>query len=53
MIIRDNIQFYRKSTRKSTSSQAIVDHGEGIFEHPRSHAIILDKGYIVIRDLVR
>ena len=52
-IMRDNIQFYRKSTRKSPTSQAIVDHGESVFEYTRSHAIILDKGYVGIGDLVR
>ena len=52
-IMRDNIKFLRKSTRKSPSCLAIVDHGENASEHPRSHAIILDKGYVGIGDLVR
>ena len=52
-IFRDNIQFHRKSTKKSPAAQAIVDRGEGSTKHPRHHAIILDKGYIGIEDSVR
>ena len=52
-IMRDNFQFDRKSTHKSPSSQTIVDFGENAFKNPRSHAIIYDKGYVGIEDLVR
>ena len=51
--MRDNIHFHRKSTRKSPSSHTIVDYGENAFEHPRSHAIIHDKGYVGSGDFFR
>ena len=49
----DNVQFHRKSTKKSPAAQSLVDHGEGSTKHPRHHAIILDKGYVDIEDSVR
>ena len=52
-IFRDNVQFHRKSTKKSPAAQSVVDHGEGSTKHPRHHAIILDKGYVGIEDSVR
>ena len=52
IIFRDNVQFHRKSTKKSPATQSVVDHGEGPTKHPRHHAIILDKGYVGIEDSV-
>ena len=49
----DNVQFHRKSTKKSPAAQSVVDHGEGSTKHPRHHAIILDKGYVGVEDSVR
>ena len=49
----DNVQFHRKSTKKSPAAQSVVDHGEGSTKHPRHHAIILDRGYVGIEDSVR
>ena len=50
---RDNVQFHRKSTKQSPTTQSIVDHGEGSTKHLRHHAIILDKDCVGIENSVR
>ena len=50
--MRNNIQFNRKSTYKSISSQAIFDYKEGTVEHRRNHAIIHDKHMLELEILL-
>ena len=52
-IFRKNIKFHKLSTKKSAAVLAIVDHGEGHAAHPQRHAILLDKGYIGVKSLIR
>ena len=52
-IFRANLQWHTKITRTSRSALANIDHGEGYLDHPRHHAVCLDKGYIGIEDIIR
>ena len=52
-IFRENLQFHKRATKKSSAALSVVDHGEGHQEHPRSHACMLDKGYIGIEEDIR
>ena len=52
-LFRRNIEFHKRSTRKSPAALAVTDHGEGYDKHPKRHAIALDKAYIGIESLVR
>ena len=52
-LFRNNLSWHKRATKKSPSALAIVDHGEGSQEHPKHHAIMLDKGYIGMADEIR
>ena len=43
---------HKMSTRKSAAAMAAVDHGEGCERHSKRYAILLDKGYISVEQLV-
>ena len=51
-LFRSNIAFHKASTRKSPAALAVTDHGEGHEQHPKRHAIGLDKGYIGVENLI-
>ena len=52
-IFRENIKWHKRATKKSSVALSVVDHGEAHQEHPCSHAIMLDKGYIGVEAAVR
>ena len=52
-VFRKNIEFHKHATKKSAAALTVVDHGEGSQDHPRHHAVLLDKGYIGIEDEIR
>ena len=51
-MFRENLQYHKRSTKKSAAALAVVDHGEGCERHPGRFAILLDKGYIGVEALI-
>ena len=52
-LFRSNIAFHKASTRKSPAALTVTDHGKGYEQHPKRHAIVLDKAYIGVESLIR
>ena len=52
-IFRNNLNIHKRLSKKFVTALAVVDHGEGSQDHPNHHGILLDKGYIGIKDSIR
>ena len=52
-MFRENFVFHKRSAKKSAAAMAAVDHGERCKRRPKLLAILLDKGYIGVKALIR
>ena len=52
-LFRRNLAWHKKTSKKSSLAQLEVDDGEGTIDHPCHHAILLDKGYIGVEEVIR
>ena len=52
-LLRSNLEWHKRVSRKSLAAQEIVDHGEEVTRHPNLHAVMFDKGCIGIEGSLR
>ena len=52
-IFRNNLSVHKRLSKKSAAALIVVDYGDGSQDHPHHHAILLDEGYIGIKDSIR